>query len=114
MRLIDLLVAPAHANAATQPPPNAGLFQMLLLVGMFVMFYFLLIRPQRQRQKEHDAMLSELKQNDEVATHAGMLGKIKSIQDDYIVLKVADNVELKFQKSAVSVILPKGTIKNIT
>jgi preprotein translocase subunit YajC len=114
MRLVDLFVNVAHANnEAAAVPPNAGLFQVVLLGGMFVMFYFFLIRPQKKRQQEQENMLKNLNQNDEVATHAGILGKIKKIQDNYVVLKVSESVELKFQKSAISVILPKGTIKTI-
>ena len=89
------------------------MFQMLFLGGLFVVFYFLAIRPQRKRQKEHAEMVSALAKGDEVVTSSGILGKVIKVEDDFVVLQVADNVELKFQKASVSAVLPKGTLKSI-
>jgi preprotein translocase subunit YajC len=111
---MDFFIASAHAqNAAGQPPPGGGLFQIVFLLGLFALFYFIAIRPQRKRQKEHAAMVSALSKGDEVVTSSGILGKIASIDDNYVVLSVADNVSLKFQKVHIHAVLPKGTLKSI-
>lgn len=94
--------------AASQPDPLASL---LLPIGLVVLFYFFLIRPQSKRQKEHRQMLTELQKGEEVITSGGILGKISKITDDFITLEIADTVSLTIQKSAVQTIMPKGTIK---
>ena len=107
-------ISSAYAQtAAQQGPENGGLIQLLLMVGLFVMFYFIAIRPQRKRQKEHNELIANLAKGDEVITNSGILGKINKIDDNYVALQVADNVELKFQKVAIHAVLPKGTIKSI-
>lgn len=107
-------ISSAYAQSAgDQPAPEAGLLQLGLMVGLFVMFYFIAIRPQRKRQKEHTDLVSNLAKGDEVVTNSGILGKINKLEENYIVLQVADNVELKFQKGAVHAVLPKGTLKSI-
>ena len=88
-------------------------FQIVFLVGLFVLFYFIAIRPQRKRQKEHAQMVSALSKGDEVVTTSGILGKIASLDDNYIVLTVSDKVELKFQRVHIHAVLPKGTLKSI-
>ena len=105
--------AMAQTAGSAGAAPDAGMFQFVLLIGIFVMFYFVAIRPQRKRQKEHDAMVVALKKGDEVVMSSGILGKVANIDDIYAVIKVADNVELKFQKSAVHAVLPKGTLKSV-
>lgn len=112
---MSFFIPEAAAQAATQgPPPNAGLIQFVMLAGIFVLFYFIAIRPQRKRQKEHDGMVSELKKGDEVVMSSGILGKVTGLDDPYATVKVADGVELKFQKVAVHAVLPKGTLKSVT
>ena len=107
-------IASAHAQGnAPQPQPGGELFQIAFLVGIFLLFYFIAIRPQRKRQKEHAQMVADLAKGDEVVTTSGILGKIVRIEDDFAVLKVAENVELKFQKNSVHAVLPKGTLKSI-
>lgn len=106
-------ISQAHAQAAQGAPADAGIIQIVMLVGLFVFFYFIAIRPQRKRQKEHGEMVANLSKGDEVITTSGILGKIVRIDDSYVVLKVADNVELKFQKVSIHAVLPKGTIKAI-
>ena len=83
------------------------------MIGIFVLFYFIAIRPQRKRQKEHEDMLAALAVKDEVSTSSGILGRVIAIEQDFVVLKVADNVELKLQKWAVQHVLPKGTLKGV-
>mgnify|MGYP000023451917 CR=1 FL=1 len=110
---MSFFIPQAHAQAAQSAPPGGELFQIGLLVVMFVVFYLLAIRPQRKRQKEHTDMVAALAKGDEVITAGGMLGKITKVEDDWVVLKVAETVELKFQKSSVHAVLPKGTLKAI-
>ena len=106
-------IASAHAQAAQEAPAEAGVMQLVLMVGLFVMFYFIAIRPQRKRQKEHTELVTNLAKGDEVVTTSGILGKITKLEDNYISLQVADNVDLKFQKASVHAVLPKGTLKSI-
>jgi len=106
-------VASAHAQAGQAPAGGGELFQIIFLVGLFVLFYFIAIRPQRKRQKEHQALVESLNKGDEVVTTAGILGKITSLDDNYMVLNVAENVDMKFQRVHVHAVLPKGTLKSI-
>ena len=107
-------ISQAHAQAAgQQPPPEAGMIQLAMLVGLFILFYFIAIRPQRKRQKEHQELVSSLSKGDEVVTTSGILGKVVKIEGDYVVLNVSNNVDLKFQRVSVHAVLPKGTLKNI-
>ena len=111
---MSFFISQAHAQAAgQQPSPEAGIMQMVMLVGLFVLFYFIAIRPQRKRQKEHAELVSNLAKGDEVVTTSGILGKVTKLEDDLVLLKVADNVELKFQKHSIHAVLPKGTLKKI-
>ena len=101
-------MADAGAAAAQSPDPLASL---LLPIGLVVLFYFFLIRPQSKRQKEHKQMVSELQKGEEVLTSGGILGKITGINDDFITLEIAKDVSMKIQRSAIQTIMPKGTIK---
>ena len=103
---------PSAMAQTGEGPAGADMFQFAFLIGLFVLFYFIAIRPQRKRQKEHQSMVDALKKGDEVVMTSGMLGKITNIEDNYATVKVADNVEIKFQRVAVHAILPKGTIKS--
>ena len=98
------------APASQEPNP---LYTLLMFGGLFVFMYFLIIRPQRKRQKEHKDLTSSLSKGDEIVMNSGMLGKITKLEDDYIVVEAANNVELKFQRAAVHAVLPKGTIKQV-
>lgn len=110
---MSFFVSAAHAQAQGAANPQDQWFSMGFLVLLFAVFYFIAIRPQRKRQKEHAEMVGGLQKGDEVVTSSGILGKVVRIEDDYVSLKVADNVELKFQKVAVHAVLPKGTLKSI-
>ena len=87
------------------------LMNMLPLVLMFVVLYFVMIRPQMRKQKEHRAMVDALAKGDEVVTSGGMLGKVSKINDNQIGLEVANGVEVQIQRSAVVQVLPKGSLK---
>ena len=110
---MSLFIANAHAQAAAEAAPGGDFFQIAFLIGLFALFYFIAIRPQRKRQKEHTQMVSALGKGDEVVTASGILGKISSLDDNYIVLRVAEKVELKFQRVHIHAVLPKGTLKSI-
>jgi len=111
---MSLFISSAQAQSAAQPAAAGGeMFQIVFLVGLFALFYFIAIRPQRKRQKEHQQMVSELTKGAEVVTSSGILGKVTALDDNYMVLNVANNVEMKFQRVHVHAILPKGTLKSI-
>ena len=104
------------AHAQTAPAPAAGgtestLITLLPLVLMFVVLYFIMIRPQMKRQKEAKAMIEALAKGDEVVTAGGMLAKINRLEDAYLTVEIASGVEIRVQRSSVIQVLPKGTIK---
>jgi len=106
----------SSAFAQTAPAAAGGdmqstLMSMLPLVLMFVVLYFVMIRPQMKKQKEHRAMIEALAKGDEVATAGGLLGKVTKLSEGYLTLEVANNVEVQVQRSAVVLVLPKGSIK---
>ena len=90
---------------------QSSLMSMLPLVVMFVVLYFVMIRPQMKKQKEHKAMIDAIAKGDEVVTAGGVLGKVSKIGDSYVGLEVANGVEIQIQRSAVVQVLPKGTYK---
>jgi preprotein translocase subunit YajC len=108
-----MFISHAYAQQAGAPQASGDLFSIGLLVFMFVVFYVIAIRPQRKRQKEHQAMVAALAKGDEVITASGILGKIVGLDDNYISLQVANNVNLKFQRSYINAVLPKGTLKSV-
>ncbi|MBW8845899.1 MAG: preprotein translocase subunit YajC [Burkholderiales bacterium] len=104
------------SNAFAQATPAAassenGLLGMLPLVLMFVVLYFVMIRPQMKRQKEAKAMIEALAKGDEVVTAGGVIGKITKMGDNFVHLEVANGVELQLQRSAITQVLPKGSVK---
>jgi len=99
--------APAAAGGDMQ----SSLMSMLPLVLMFVVLYFVMIRPQMKKQKEHRAMIDALAKGDEVATAGGLLGKVTKLGDGYLGLEIASGIEVQVQRSAVVQVLPKGSIK---
>jgi len=109
---MDWLISTASAQAqGAAGQPNA-LLQFLPLVLIFVVFYFLLIRPQSKRAKEHAAMVAALEVGAEVATNGGILGKVVALAEQYVTLEIADGVNVKIQRHTISQVLPKGTLKN--
>jgi len=92
---------------------GGGIESFLLIGAMFAVLYFLMIRPQMKRAKEHKGMVDALQKGDEVITAGGVLGRINKVTDAYISLEIANNVEIQVQKAAVQTVLPKGTIKNL-
>ena len=99
------------APAAAEGGLMGSLTGMLPLVQMFVVLYFIMIRPQMKRQKEHRAMIDALAKGDEVVTSGGLLGKVARLGEGFVHLEVAEGVEVQIQRSAVAQVLPKGTLK---
>jgi preprotein translocase subunit YajC len=108
-----MFISQAWAQAAGAPQ-GGGIESMLLIVLMFGVLYFLMIRPQMKRAKEHKAMIEALQKGDEVVSGGGILGRVSKLNESYVTLEVAQGVEMTLQRSAVQVVLPKGTIKNIS
>ena len=104
------MIGTAYAQAAGQTSQGDTLMGLLPIILMFVILYFLMIRPQMKKAKEHKTMIEGLQKGDEVVA-IGIVGKITKIDDNYIGLEVADNVVIQVQKQAVNQLLPKGTIK---
>ena len=101
----------APAAAASGGDMQSSIMSMLPLVLMFVVLYFVMIRPQMKKQKEHRAMIDALAKGDEIATAGGMLGKVIKLGEGYLTLEIANGVEVQMQRSAVVQVLPKGSIK---
>ena len=91
---------------------GGGFESIFLIVAMFAVLYFLMIRPQMKRAKEHKAMVEALQKGDEVVTAGGVLGRISKVGEGYVSLEIAPNVEVQVQRAAVQTVLPKGTLKN--
>jgi preprotein translocase subunit YajC len=106
------MIGSAYAQAAGQASGGESLMSMLPIILMFVILYFLMIRPQMKKAKEHKTMLDGLQKGDEVIA-VGILGKIAKITDNYVSLEIANNVTIQVQKQAVTTLLPKGTIKDV-
>lgn len=105
-----MLISDAFAQSA---PASGGmdLLGLMPLVLMFVLLYFLMIRPQAKRAKEHRSMLAALQKGDEVVTAGGALGRVTKVGDGFVTIEIAPNIEIQVQKPSISTLLPKGTIK---
>jgi len=111
-----MLIANAYAQTANQDP-SGGLIGLLPIVLMFIVLWFLMIRPQMKRAKEHQKMVSELQVGDEVVTQGGMAGRIVKVGDNYVTVAIGEvkdsPIEVQVQKQAVGALLPKGTLKTL-
>lgn len=108
---LDLLIAPAYAQAAASQGPSL-MSTLAFPVILLLIMYFLMIRPQMKRTKEHRAMLEKLSVGDEIITNGGIAGTVRAIGDSFLTVEVADRVEVRVQKGAVGNVLPKGTLKS--
>jgi preprotein translocase subunit YajC len=109
-----MLISNAFAQSAPAAGSDAGgLMSFIPLILMFVVLYFIMIRPQMKRQKEMKAMLEALAAGDEVITVGGILGKVTAVKDQYITVEIVPGTEVQMQKNAVTSVLPKGTIKSV-
>ncbi|MBI4741967.1 MAG: preprotein translocase subunit YajC [Betaproteobacteria bacterium] len=107
-----MLISSAYAQTAAAADPSGGLMQMLPIVAMFAVLYFLMVRPQMKKAKEHKTLLDALAKGDEVVTQGGLAGRITKINDNFVSIEIAPNVEIQMQKPAITLVLPKGTLKN--
>jgi preprotein translocase subunit YajC len=108
---MNFLISDAWAQAAPGGAPG-GQFQFAILMAVFIgLFYFMLIRPQQRRAKEHQNLVSKLSAGDEVVTNGGLLGKVTDVGDTFVTLEVADGVRVKVQKVQIAALMPKGTLK---
>ena len=111
--LLDLIVPVAHAQAAAPAAAPGGMLSTLLFpIILIAIMYFLMIRPQMKRQKEHRDMLDKLAKGDEVITSGGVAGTVVGLGENFITVEVASGVQLKLQRGAITSVLPKGTLKS--
>ena len=106
-----MIISNAYAQAAAGG--DAGFMGLLPIILMFVLLYFLMIRPQMKRAKEHKQMVEALQKGDEVLTAGGVVGRITVMGDAYVSLEIAPGIEISVQRSAVQTLLPKGTMKSL-
>jgi len=106
---MDFFISNAYAQDTAA---QGGLMSFLPLIVIFAVFYFMLIRPQMKRAKEHKLLISQLNKGDEVITNGGLLGKITDVSEAFVTLELADNLQIKLQRQAVANVMPKGTIKS--
>ena len=109
MEILDFFITSAQAQDATS---QGGLMSFLPLIVIFVIFYFLLIRPQMKRSKEHRKLVEQLSTCAEVVTNGGLLGRITRVDESFVTVEFADKVQIKVQKQAIASVMPKGTIKS--
>ena len=109
---MEWLISTAAAQATAPAAQGNPLMQMAPLVLIFIVFYFLLIRPQAKRAKEHKALIASLSTGDEIVTGGGILGKVTEVSDQFLVVEVAEGVRVKVQRHTVTSVLPKGTLKS--
>jgi len=108
-----MLISEAYAQAAAAPPGGDFLTTLPMIVMIFALFYFIVIRPQAKRGKEQKLMIEALQKGDEVVTSGGVLGRVVKISGTYIVLEIAANTEINVLKTSIQTLLPKGTLKTV-
>ena len=110
MSLLDLIISPAAAQAA--PSQGSPMSLLVMMVLFFGVFYFMAIRPQMKRAKEHRALLASLSKGDEVLTNGGIAGRIEDLGESFVSVEIAEGVTIKVQKNAITAVLPKGSLKS--
>lgn len=111
MNLLDFVIAPAHAAAAPAAAPSL-LSTLMFPIILIAIMYFLMIRPQMKRAKEHRNMLEKLAVGDEVITGGGIAGTVRAIGESFVTVEIAQGVEIRVQKGAIGNVLPRGTLKS--
>ncbi|GAP67224.1 preprotein translocase, YajC subunit [Mizugakiibacter sediminis] len=109
---MSFFISDAYAQAAGGAAAQNPLISFLPLIILFGIFYFMLIRPQMKRAKEHRSMVAALAKGDEVVTNGGLAGRVDELGDSFVTLEIAPGVKVKLQKQAISQVLPKGTLKS--
>ncbi len=112
MNLLDLLIAPAYAQAAPAAGGGSMMSTLLFPIILIGVMYFMMIRPQMKRAKEHRGMLEKLAKGDEVITNGGIAGTVSDIGDSFVTVEIAPSVQVRLQKAAIANVLPKGTLKS--
>lgn len=108
------MISLAHAQTAgAAADPSGGLMQLLPMILMFVVLWFLMIRPQMKKAKDHKALIAALAKGDEVVTGGGLVGRIVKVGDNYVTVEIAEGTEVVVQKPAIGLVLPKGTLKSL-
>lgn len=107
---MEFFISDAWAQAGGGAPAQSGFASLIPLILIFVIFYFLLLRPQMKRAKEHKKMVAALAKGDEVVTTGGLLGRITKVDDNFVSVEITDGVVVRMQKAAITTMLPKGTI----
>jgi preprotein translocase subunit YajC len=114
MSLLDLLIPAAHAQAAAGVPAQPSPWPSVIMLGaVFVLMYFMMIRPQMKRQKEHRQMVEKLAKGDEIVTSGGIAGRIDDVGESFITVEIAEGTKVRLQKGAINAVLPKGTLKSL-
>lgn len=109
---MDFFISSAYAQGAA--PQGGSIIPTLIMVGLFFVFmYFMIIRPQSKRQKEHRQLMNSLEKGNEVVTQGGVAGRVREVGENFIVLEVAKDVEIRVQKASVSSVVPKGTLESL-
>ena len=108
-----MLISTAYAQTAAASATGGGYEQILMMVAMFVVLYFIMVRPQMKRAKEHKSLVEALSKGDEVVTQGGIAGRITKVGDSFVSVEIADNVEVQVQKPAIQLVLPKGSLKSL-
>jgi len=108
-----VLISNAYAQTAAAAGPMDSVMQFLPIILMFAVLYFLMVRPQMKKAKEHKALIEALGKGDEIVTQGGIAGRITKVGDDFIGVEIAEKVEIQIQKPAIALVLPKGTLKNL-
>ncbi len=108
-----MLISNAYAQTAAAAGPLDNVMQFLPIILMFGVLYFLMIRPQMKKAKEHKALLDALGKGDEVVTQGGIAGRITKVGEDFVTMAINDTVEIQMQKAAITLVLPKGTLKSL-
>ena len=108
------MISLAHAQtAAASSDPTGGFMQLLPMILMFAVLWFLMVRPQMKKAKEHKALIAAIAKGDEVVTGGGLLGKVVKVGDNYVTLEIAAGTEVVVQKPSIGLVLPKGTLKSL-
>ena len=110
---MSFFIADAYASAAPAAAEPSAFANIAMLVVFMLVFYFLLWRPQQKRQKEHQALMTGIQKGDEIVFAGGLLGKVKTVDEDYAVVEINDNLSVKIQKASVLATLPTGTLKGV-
>jgi preprotein translocase subunit YajC len=112
MSLLDLIISPAAAQAAGAGAAPSPFPSIMMMIALFGVMYFLMIRPQMKRGKEHKDLISKLAKGDEVITNGGIAGRVDDLGENFITVEIAEGVRVRLQRSAIVAVLPKGTLKS--